>query len=117
VRSVKPVLYNQGGYVAHLSVKIDGFDSFNAFVEAANIAHAYGGRVERLYEDSKGGQRTGIGGVERAGLVLEPGSLDDPDRLSVIEARLREERAVLKRGKGAAALDRVIALFDRDESV
>ena len=88
---VKNVLYNQGGHVAHISIKIDGAeDSFNAFVEAANLAHKHGGQVEALYEDNKWGSRTRIGGIERAGLVLEFGSLDDSAKLSAEIKRLRE---------------------------
>lgn len=111
---MKDVLYNQGGFVAHVSAKVDALDSFDALVEAAGIAHAYGGRVEALYEDNRAGSRTRILGVERAGLVLEPGHLDDADRLSLIEKKLREERATVKRGKYAAALDFALELVTRD---
>jgi hypothetical protein len=90
---VKSVLYNPGGYVAHLAVKIDAEDSFTAFVVAANLAWENGGQVERIYEDARSGQRTGVGGVERAGLVLEFGTLDDDAELVAAKRKAEIEGA------------------------
>lgn len=86
---MKTVIYNKGGHVAHVSVKIDTEDSFDAFGVAANVAHEHGGQVEALYCDSKFGSRTRIGGVEKAGLVLEVGTLDERDTLAREVDRLR----------------------------
>ena len=86
---MKTVLYNKGGHVAYVSVKIDTEDSFDAFGVAANIAHKHGGQLEALYCDSKFGLRTRIGGVEKAGLVLEVGTLNERDELAREVNRLR----------------------------
>jgi hypothetical protein len=73
---VKSVLYNRGGFVAHLAVKLHTKDSFEALVHAAALALENEGQVERLYDDVTP-SRASVGGVERAGLVLEFGTLDD----------------------------------------
>lgn len=86
---MKPVVYNRGGHVAHVSVKIDTEDSFDAFVEAAAIARKHGGNVEVLYNDDKAGSRSRVGGVERAGLLLEFGTFAEQDELSKDNDRLR----------------------------
>lgn len=87
---MKGVLYNQGGYVAHVSLKINTEDSFNAFNAAANIAQEHEGQVESLFEDSKFGARTRVLGVEKAGLVVEFGTFEDTDALAREIDRLRE---------------------------
>ena len=86
---MKKVLYNKGGHVAHISIKIDETDSFNAFFVAATLATERGGLVEALYDDSDGG-RTRIGGVERAGLVLEYGTFEEQEEQAREIDRLRE---------------------------
>lgn len=96
---MKEVLYNKGGHVAHIAIRINYEDSFDAFGVAASIAKEHDGLVQALYQDSKWGQRTRILGVERAGLVLEFGTLDErvedalkADRLrKAIEEYLRAE--------------------------
>lgn len=86
---MKSVLYNKGGHVAHIAIKIAEEDSFDAFYVAATVASKNDGVVEALYSDNKWGQRTRILGVERAGLVLEPGTLDDQAELAREVDRLR----------------------------
>jgi hypothetical protein len=93
---VKPVLYNPGGYVAHVSVKIDAEESFDALVVAAGLAREHGGLVERLYEDSSAGQRTHVLGTERAGLVLEPGTFQERDEWDAKYAEALKERDRLR---------------------
>jgi hypothetical protein len=93
-RMRKTVLYNHGGFVAHVSVKIDTQDAFVAFVSAADLAWEQGGQVERLYDDTR--SRVAVGGVERAGLVLEFGTLDDDAELEAAKRKAEIEGAAAR---------------------
>ena len=72
---MKKVLYNKGGFVAHISFPINVKDSFAALTAGATVAGSIG-QVEALYDDTDGG-RVRIGGVEKAGLVLEFGTMEE----------------------------------------
>ena len=86
---MKKVLYNKGGFVVHISFPLNSKDSFNVIATAAAIASGLRGLVEAVYDDTDGG-RTRIGGVEKAGLVLEFGSMEENDAVLRENDRLRE---------------------------